>query len=824
VVSYHRVLASKANRQFRPQKITKIQMIDITDSIKECASSLSFENPFIKVESFSLLDSMAALELMDPKMDCYEASMQDKGNDIQGENINNSACTLSKLPWQELTFKDARVLAVEALVRFEAYLDAANVAESTYSCMYMQDATLREMQQNLREKGILPIKYDNNLKIGKTLNSEQVCQLSVFITSLSMVKLAEKVRNVIQNADVYEEEDFSPNAYSFLFFPSVSESNTVALLDLVLLKLQVFRDQEKDENLLSILRIHGYVKNLFQSCCSLSKITSQNVRDIATTVRKMAKLGYTQLDQLKQMSFLQKCNTSSINNSVNSTSRCIQDTFDQLLNRHLLGNAPIRKIQFKEPIKAISNLASIMNEFSSYICDVLLNSNDLHKLKRAFALISISSVNILTRSLIILNLYFDNLILGQYSLPHLISHSMQQLCGTPSPFLHTKVTISFFNRLGKPIYDMMKVLLLNRNRQRTFIDTIILKEWASLQNEANKLDFYLRQHLQLSPTNTPLFMTNFVLMHTVWVMEHYISLSIELGLWNGGHDYSVVFWYRDFLLSTQSKVLTSMQNTKIERLAIEAELQEQIGNSRINPSTFNNDVNATKKGIDESTENNQIKQQSKEQEQIQSHPTSDTLTLRETLSIYVQDDKQISLELMILTLRRNLCRGIVRFIAALHQSGMISTPSYRFTSISKRFEKRFEIFGCNENGTGLPQPPLLQYSDYLQGSDFTSVLPMDLISSASDCFKSSKSIIDRIMVELESYEDENHLCAPIHKEEVMKLAKICVGNSLFLHKFRQHIAPFDKKNIDSYEMKGNVTFDFEVHPQFCSIKIDFLQT
>lgn len=132
-------------------------LVDITSLIQECASSLSFSNPILcNEESFSLHDSMAALELMDRKMDCCElsASLLHPNNDADVIIPPRSIPTgledeVAPLPWNELTIKDAAAIALEILPLLESLLRGTSVAESTYTCLYAHNAVLSEMKERL---------------------------------------------------------------------------------------------------------------------------------------------------------------------------------------------------------------------------------------------------------------------------------------------------------------------------------------------------------------------------------------------------------------------------------------------------------------------------------------------------------------------------------------------------------------------------------------------------------------------------------------------------------------------------------------------------
>merc|ERR1712176_116659 len=77
------------------------------------------------------------------------------------------------------------------------------------------------------------------------------------------------------------------------------------------------------------------------------------------------------------------------------------------------------------------------------------------------------------------------------------------------------------------------------------------------------------------------------------------------------------------------------------------------------------------------------------------------------------EDFEDRLETTAMLLRRNLCRGLVRYLAALRKCGLLIDPpksASLFTTDEMRFKKRFGAFA------EIPQPRCLEYNDYLKGS------------------------------------------------------------------------------------------------------------
>eukprot|EP00539_Tryblionella_compressa_P001162 CAMPEP_0178733116 /NCGR_PEP_ID=MMETSP0744-20121128/622_1 /TAXON_ID=913974 /ORGANISM="Nitzschia punctata, Strain CCMP561" /LENGTH=225 /DNA_ID=CAMNT_0020385275 /DNA_START=183 /DNA_END=860 /DNA_ORIENTATION=- len=166
------------------------------------------------------------------------------------------------------------------------------------------------------------------------------------------------------------------------------------------------------------------------------------------------------------------------------------------------------------------------------------------------------------------------------------------------------------------------------------------------------------------------------------------------------------------------------------------------------------------------------------------------------------EDEEDDFEFLLLNVKRGLCRGLVRFFAALKQAGLVQENEYEFTSNQRIFEKRYEPFAA------IQQPPPLSYDDYLKGSDFSKVPQKDLLASTSECFNVSKSMIEKLLAQIPTT-DPSYL--PIQEDELRQLAKVCVGNSIYLQKLKQIIG--------EGTTKASVSIDVNTNKQFCTIKI-----
>jgi hypothetical protein len=243
------------------------------------------------------------------------------------------------------------------------------------------------------------------------------------------------------------------------------------------------------------------------------------------------------------------------------------------MNRPFLNNHPVRKVAYKDVIKSMEVLRTMVVDINDWVCGLLLRASTLNQIHDRLEYFSLSSINILGRSLMVYNLVFDGLILGQYDFELLIVDHLHA-CGVPMTM--TMGRDIFIKMLHKPIYNILKLLTLNRNRQRMFIESCIIPDWIALQREAAAVDFVCCEEEKLDIHKIPVF-SNYVLAFITFVMEHYVSISIELGLVSQHQEILSAIWYRDYLLSCGISVHTQMRKRHVDFMVTE-EPSEGHGN------------------------------------------------------------------------------------------------------------------------------------------------------------------------------------------------------------------------------------------------------
>ncbi len=450
---------------------------------------------------------------------------------------------------------------------------------------------------------------------------------------------------------------------------------------------------------------------------------------------------------------------SAINEGENTGSIVIQKVFNVFANRTKMGNSPVRKVRLKNAVNCVNSMKNIVTHIA-FVIDVVVKPMDYEQLKRMLRKRSnYSSANILPRSFLALTLYFNQQIIGQQD-PHIFVKDAIAKAGVPIGLLESTHGKNFVDRVVKPLYESIRLLSLNRHRQKECIDSYILKDWSILQNESKIVDYHYREETAIQGDGH-FFITNWILLQTLGLMEDSISLGTEAGIFLDELDSA--FWYQDFLLSTHLNLLTASRNA--------------IREASSHKSAQNLKKTKGKKG------NNKRSQVSSQ------------------LSIEPEDD----VEFIYMSVRRTLCRGIFRFMMAIRQADISEESAFEFTSKSVILRKRYEQFSCIE------QPTLLTYNDFLQGSDFSRIDSDRLISAALECFSAARTLIDQLTNTLKTVEDSQLVSYDIKDD--LGLKKVCVGNTIYLQKLKNLL-----QNGNVSKGKVSVQRDF-VHKHFCIIKV-----
>lgn len=480
----------------------------------------------------NLRDAMSALELGDKRMDCCEipiqpcmspgidetpsdySSMYDRityppriapknisdGTPLEAPRTSNSTThsknSVPKSPcpsllpyWNTLSLSpdSSTSLLPLMLLQFtslEAYIGTnsggSNAAETLFCMMWHHEGILRDMAERL--DAISEVE-------GETGETEEVkvAQWALFAGSLGTVRIAEMVRSIVRDADIYEEEDFGvewewgsfklsnkeggeidqsnlnrtdPTKSTFGFSEEgrlVNEVWSVAISKLERYK-SALADTDMASTIQAVILLLQAQQSFYVTIQILYNLNDQNVvnfTELATefsrkTVRLLKQFqGCTSIERYVNHALIgsdgRLCEVSWLS-SPDKNHECtmfLGASFDPYVNRRLLGNAPIRKARFNPINNGIDSMSNLASELEWSVCEVLLNGNTFGRITRMLSNNSLRGrggavptpsksdgeaspqvgINILCRSLMLLNLYFDEKLLGQYDFVDIIGEN-----------------------------------------------------------------------------------------------------------------------------------------------------------------------------------------------------------------------------------------------------------------------------------------------------------------------------------------------------------------------------------------------------------------
>lgn len=214
------------------------EWVDVTTLFQQqCNEILSPQRPFLCDDtSFHLYDAMAASQLGHDKMDCCQ---------VPSYHHNNTTAThervfprpaptglqdaFTPLLWDEWTQSEILGFALEVLVCVQALCAGASVGESTFTCLYAHAPVLQDMEarlfpveQSLAEQ----LNLDENNNTTTTTTTTRLsfkgtpAQFIIYTLSTALNEITVLFRTIVQNADVYEEEDFVAQTYQIPFYSS----------------------------------------------------------------------------------------------------------------------------------------------------------------------------------------------------------------------------------------------------------------------------------------------------------------------------------------------------------------------------------------------------------------------------------------------------------------------------------------------------------------------------------------------------------------------------------------------------------------------------
>lgn len=155
--------------------------------IEEVTSSLAV-GEMITTPTFSLYDSMSAVELMDPKMD--PPKQHQKAIDL------NAMMMTGELPLVNISLSEARRICSKLLTLEISWIDGTSMAETMFTCFYLHDPVLPLLISTFQS-----LSKKDSKESPKLETLAEGC-LSCFVVLL--LKNVALIREIVFHADIYE--------------------------------------------------------------------------------------------------------------------------------------------------------------------------------------------------------------------------------------------------------------------------------------------------------------------------------------------------------------------------------------------------------------------------------------------------------------------------------------------------------------------------------------------------------------------------------------------------------------------------------------------
>ncbi|KAH3833681.1 hypothetical protein DPMN_106994 [Dreissena polymorpha] len=524
----------------------------ITDVFVEACKDLEL-GELLHDSTFGLFEAMSAIEMMDEKMDAGMMCNQTKRPVL---DLHTSVDTgLVKVTG--LTYPELIGIMDSSLSCMVTWLEGHSLAQTVFTNLYLHD----------------PHKVED-----KPLRTFCLC----------MLKIVDLLRDRINKAGVYEEEDFQPLTYGFKMGGDVTDVKVISTM------------KEVEEDLNRALR---HLKGQVQEGNAESTIEYQQCGAVCTRVKFFKGLlsmlvalskdkceGVPQAKKLisQILEFIEPIR-STISLGIVPEDREITKNdyptimgFDPLINQRLLPPTFPRYTVIHTREDAISYVKKLLHRIDT--ATAVLNASNIQEVFEVFREFSDTSPCVVSRS--ILQLMFlppSRKVFGVHTLTDFLKDSVRAFVMPPvlSPKAHTSISVevkqyvdSLMTRAVRPICTVLQVLGHNRARQRDKW-AHLLDDLVTLQDEADKVDGYLHQ-VQMKADPSHQLGSSFgtwVLYYTIHVMLAYTLSGFELELY-APYEYHYVYWYLyELLYSWMYSTIQRAESFVIEHEAYIANTQ-----------------------------------------------------------------------------------------------------------------------------------------------------------------------------------------------------------------------------------------------------------
>lgn len=523
---------------------------------------------------FGLYDAMAAIELMDPKMD---AGMM---------------CNKSKkvLPFDEMVEK--------GMIKVDGFTTAEliGIIDDTFACL----VTWLDGHSLAQTVFINLYLHSPSLIVDRSLKAFAVVTL----------KLVDIINDFVHQASVYEEEDFQPKTYNFNLAANTSVSKALTMIkvaeDELTKKLKSRQETDEPELQLQALLVRlSFTRHFFiflnsfkkqvsaGSCQHNNNASSQplSMKDFLASIRQHLATCETLLKQWSLSTDLgvqpesdpQQTATDQVeldgeepsdgqeNNNKSDYPTILG--FEPLINQRLLPPSFPRYTKIKSRPETVDYLTAFLHRLKRLLTITdCLRLGEVLRFLDDFSKMTPSCV--ISRSM--LQLFYlhpsTGLVFGEVTFAKAIKDSCRQfirppvLCvgegglgELPGVDAQTREIVEgFFNRCLIPFKNVVQTYGNNRARQREKI-AIVLKDFGNIIEESVNLDGYLGTKLG----HPSVFLQYWVFYHKLALMSQYLLSGFELELYSR-HEYVYIFFELEKIWNNITVLLTQAEQISLQ--------------------------------------------------------------------------------------------------------------------------------------------------------------------------------------------------------------------------------------------------------------------
>lgn len=498
---------------------------------------------------------MSAIEMMDPKMDagmlCNRIDRPVYGFD---EAVKRDILKINCL-----TYEEKIGIIDDTTCCLVSWLEGHSLAQTVLTNLYLH----------------CPDKIEDNF-----LRSFSLC----------ILKVVELSREFIVKAEAFEEEDFQPSMYKFVFNFGHNEAKISSFLkeceDELLKKSKILGRNKQSSEIDSQLqlvdgcyaRIRFYrsllvtlVKIARETLFSPAECKLRNNTPSGTLVEETSKHLGICTEVLKiwketiDLGVKPTLAGQESNNSGNDEVKADYPTimgFEPLINQRLLLPTFPRYTKLRSRQDSLEYMSGLVERLQHVV--KVKHVPCFHRALDFFCDFGrFRGRNCVLSRAILQMIYVPHACAQSRDyFPDLLENAVNKFIRPPCVQLQSKfASLPLFNGAGqalesfmaqsiRPMMCLLQIQGHNRARQREKL-VQLLEELNALQGESERVDAYLNKFTQKldPPVNHNGFFSTWVLYHTVRVMIQYVLSGFELELYSC-HEYPYIFWYlHDFLFA-----------------------------------------------------------------------------------------------------------------------------------------------------------------------------------------------------------------------------------------------------------------------------------